>query len=551
MEYTENRSSKKLIIFEITCVLIIIALIGYTYSYFNVSVTNDTTISGRVASLSLTLNVSRVAPSNTNGLIPQLDQYITSAVIGRNGSCIDDNNNNVCQVYQIKVKNTSSVSLYANGTVTLDNKNNPNLKWAQISGTTSPTLVSSVNTPSTVKLVEDELFTANQEKIYYIVVWISETGEAQYDTGSFTGTVTFEDNNLSPAEETLVKLGLDEEVNNTKLSTFTTTSKIDGTTGIYEAEDDLGTSYYFRGNVTNNYVKFGKNSSNQNMYWRIIRINGDGSIRLIYDGTQVYANNATTKDNIVGTSSYNTVFRDNSFVGYMNGTTDGTNFPSGGTNSTSYNEAHTNRTNSTIKTYLDNWYKTNIVDTGYSTSVVDAIYCNDRTRVTDETLNTLLRATGEGFGQYVTTYSLYNRMSLSSEGMPESFSPTLLCEREEDKFTVSEELGNGDLTYPVGLITVDEMVYGGLYLYLGDSSIRNDESYLFEAGNYYWSMSPVAFSSGDGGSAGVVAGDEGVLQGGRVLVSDGGVRPVISISPYAIKARNNGSYVVFSDELPQ
>ena len=169
MDYqVENKSSKKLIIFEIVCVLIMIALIGYTYSYFNVSVTNDTTISGRVASLSLTLNVSRVAPSNTNGLIPQLDQYITSAVIGRNGSCVDDNNNNVCQVYQIKVRNTSSVSLYANGTVALNANNNPNLKWAQISGTTSPTLVSGVNTPSTVKLVEDELFTANQEKIYYI-----------------------------------------------------------------------------------------------------------------------------------------------------------------------------------------------------------------------------------------------------------------------------------------------------------------------------------------------------------------------------------------------
>jgi len=42
-----------------------------------------------------------------------------------------------------------------------------------------------------------------------------------------------------------------------------------------EAEDDYGISHYFRGNVTNNYVNF------NNMCWRIVRIQGDGSIKLI------------------------------------------------------------------------------------------------------------------------------------------------------------------------------------------------------------------------------------------------------------------------------
>ena len=48
--------------------------------------------------------------------------------------------------------------------------------------------------------------------------------------------------------------------------------------GLYKAEDDDGGSFYFRGNVSNNWVEFG------GFYWRIVRINGDGSIRLLYSG---------------------------------------------------------------------------------------------------------------------------------------------------------------------------------------------------------------------------------------------------------------------------
>ena len=105
--------SKWLIIFEIFCILIIIGIIGYTYSFFTATVTDSVTIRGEAASLNLSLTVTKLAPNNTKGLIPQLDDYITSAVIGRNGSCIDDNNNNVCQVYKITLKNNSAVTSIA------------------------------------------------------------------------------------------------------------------------------------------------------------------------------------------------------------------------------------------------------------------------------------------------------------------------------------------------------------------------------------------------------------------------------------------------------
>ena len=185
--------TKWLIIIEIFCVLIIIGIIGYTYSFFTATVTDSVTIRGEAASLNLTLTVTKISPNNTKGLIPQLDDYITSAVIGRNGSCIDDNNNNVCQVYKITLKNNSAVTVYVNGTLTLNAKNNPNLKWAMISGTTNPTLTSTINTHTFVTLTENELYNANQQKDYYIVLWISETGGLQTDNGIFNGVVKFED----------------------------------------------------------------------------------------------------------------------------------------------------------------------------------------------------------------------------------------------------------------------------------------------------------------------------------------------------------------------
>ena len=77
-------NSRKLIIFEIICVLAIIGIIGiigYTYSFFNVTVSNSSVIYGEAASVNLSLTVTKVSPSDTKGLISQLDNYITSAVI--------------------------------------------------------------------------------------------------------------------------------------------------------------------------------------------------------------------------------------------------------------------------------------------------------------------------------------------------------------------------------------------------------------------------------------------------------------------------------------
>ena len=226
--------------------------------------------------------------------------------------------------------------------------------------------------------------------------------------------------------------------------------------GIYAVEDDLGTSYYFRGAVENNYVKFA------GFYWRIIRINGDGTIRMIYDGTSAHSNGESSTDRQVSTTAFNTNFDDNAYVGYMYGT------PS----SSTYEETHVNTNNSTIKTANDNWYKTNIVDAGYSQYVADAIYCNDRSL-----------SSGTGIGTTATYYMAYNRLYTNKI-------PSLKCPQNNDKFTISSSLGNGNLTYPVGLLTPDEVVYAG-----GKYDTSNSSYYLY-SGKQYWTISPSRFYYG-------------------------------------------------------
>ena len=223
--------------------------------------------------------------------------------------------------------------------------------------------------------------------------------------------------------------------------------------GIYSAQDDYGTSYYFRGAVENNYVKFA------GFYWRIIRANGDGSLRLIYDGTSAHANGESSIDRHTGTSVYNNNCDDNTYVGYMYGSP----------RASSYNSTHSNTNNSAIKTAVDKWYKTNIADKGYGNYIADVIYCNDRSLYS-----------GGGYAKQTTYYNTYNRLEINKN-------PVLTCSQKNDRFTVNDtSKGNGALTYPVGLITADEgSLAGGVF----DAAIINTKYYLY-TGQFYWTMSP-------------------------------------------------------------
>ena len=325
----------------------------------------------------------------------------------------------------------------------------------------------------------------------------------------------------------------------------------DGTNGIYVAEDDLGKSYYFRGDVDNNYVKFGtysqdlyygKDSNSKyvtgtscdsipteckklastgdSMYWRIIRINGDGSVRMIYAGTEAYANGSTEQPTShIGYSAYNTNYNDNAYVGYMYGTA----------GSSTYEETHKNTNNSTIKTFIDNWYKTNL--SNYASYLQDAIYCNDRTIIPVASFLEYT-PTGNGTGTLETAYSDLTRNTINNPR-----TPSLKCTNVNDRFTVSTENGNGALTYPIGLITTDETVLsgGGIVDFSDADNIKfvsNPTFYLYTGDYWFWTMTPMAFMDGFAFVDSVV---DGFVSPGFAVDSDGGgVRVVVSLKSDAI-----------------
>ena len=385
----------------------------------------------------------------------------------------------------------------------------------------------SIASTGTINILNKQLSNSTQNK--YLIVFYIDGSKIGNDVvgASFAGNISADahQGKLDFAKETLNYLN---SLNSTitlanDTPDFTKVSgnnggKGDGTKGIYKAEDDLGNSYYFRGTVDNNYVKFA------NFYWRIIRINGDGTIRMIYAGTSAHANGESETDSYISKSAYNSSYDDNTYVGYMIGST----------GATTYASAHSNTNNSTIKGVIDTWYKTNIEDKGYSSYVADAIYCNDRSIANDSATNTILTKvnsswtnTGLGYGTNVTAYGGFKRNWVDR-------TPSLKCPNNNDKFTKSSTLGNGKLTYPVALITSDEIAYAGgsAYDYATSSYIVNTEFYLHTPSYYYWTLTPWAFA---GGHSGVFNWDtSGRLGRGYVNYADFAARPSISLNSGAI-----------------
>ena len=251
---------------------------------------------------------------------------------------------------------------------------------------------------------------------------------------------------------------------------FTQTLESDTTGMIYEAEDNEGTTYYYAGAPTDNWVKFGKwsedtpdmyflNSAHEefytleecqeisdscrlisragkDMYWRIVRINGNGSLRLIYAGTTpVHLND----DSFIGVSAFNNQEDDNAYVGYMYGTP----------GSSTYEETHANINDSTIKTFIDEWYEKNMLP--YNSKIdTETGFCADR-RISSRETNPQA-----GIGQTINHYYTSDIISYLLDD------PSLKCANTNDYFTVSaSSIGNKALTYPVALINIIEAVYAG------------------------------------------------------------------------------------------
>lgn len=201
-------------------------------------------------------------------------------------------------------------------------------------------------------------------------------------------------------------------------------------TGLYHTNGEFDrTTYFFRGNVTNNYVSFADKT------WRIVRINEDGSVKLVladYSGTSLYNSSHESKE----------------FVGYQYSLID--------------NEQTVGHS-STIKSTLEAWYNTNIGNT-YDAYIGDNFFCNDRSILSETTS--------------LITYNTYDRYNNST--------PSYKCYNHFDRLTVDDLHGDTVLEKKIGLLTVDELIYAGEY----KSANPYTSSTYLKTTSPFWTMSP-------------------------------------------------------------
>ena len=248
----------------------------------------------------------------------------------------------------------------------------------------------------------------------------------------------------------------------------------DGNDVYYEALDDDGLSQYFAGVVDNNWVRFA------GYYWRIVRINGDGTIRIIYNGPTTDQTGETTQ---IGVSAFNNLANDNAYVGYMYGTP----------GSSTYEETHANINDSTIKTVVDNWYETNIANNSNFVNKIDvnAGFCNDRSIKNNEDNLSWSMDTKKGYGLNYTAYNGFSKFGYE-DSYKDIFEPTLYCpNKNHDLFTSKTSIkGNKKLTYPIGLITADEIVYAGAFG-------SQESNYYLNNNLVFWTMTADRFYKND------------------------------------------------------
>ena len=269
--------------------------------------------------------------------------------------------------------------------------------------------------------------------------------------------------------------------------------------------------YYFAGNAQNNWVKFG------GFYWRIIRTNHDGSIRLLYAGTS-----PDTTSGYIGTSAFNTEYNSPKYVGYMYGNSD-----------TTLEEARTNTNDSTIKAYMDNWYINNLTSyTKYLSK--DAVYCNDRQLDNGQSWTYATSPTSQIFYMTYTT-----RLNWDGDGA--NAQPTYNCTNSKDAFSGSNT--EAKLTYPISLMTADEIVYAGgkannnvaAWYYLNSVGFSITDSI------WWWLLSPM-YWNGYGSLQWSVHGSDGQGRAaGRNVYDPCAIRPVISLKGNLIWKSGDGS----------
>ena len=496
-----QKKQKKIMIYVM--IISFICVVGISYAFFNVGLSSETSTTVRADAGTMNIVYDGGANINLSGIYPRDEVWATKNIT-------------------VTGNNTTDAEMYYKLTLVVDSntfKTDDQLQYELVSTNTStngeviPSISKTDITGLSIDLDKGYFAKANNAKhTYQLKIYYPKKATTQNSNqgAEFSAHVEIESTKAPKTNGVLSELVLYNNEVKVPVTTPGTTVSIASEALLSSTEDNYGTSYYFRGNVKNNYLEFA------NKCWRIVRINGDGTVKLILhnDNTTLDANPCAAANNSTTaafahyngskyTSAFNPSDKDNAYVGFMYGTI----------GASDYASTHANTNKSIILTNLETWYSNNLVL--FEDKIADTVWCNDKTNIIDTTYNpfNFINVTGLGYARNITLYGAIKRL-ISASGSAGGTGPSLKCNK-----------GLSEITTKIGLITADELAFAG-YAF----NLKNTTSYLQENATVgLWSsMSPVDFA-GNGARVWYVAGSSGEFSINGHADSSFGVRPLISL----------------------
>ena len=495
-----KKKQKRVMIYVM--IVSLICIVGVSYAFFTAGMSSETSTTVRADAGTMKITYSGGANINLAGIYPKDDVWATKTIT-------------------VTGNNTTDAEMYYKLTLVVDSntfKTDDPLQYELVSTNTStngeviPTISKTDLTENSIELGSGKFAKANNAKHTYLLkIYYPKKATSQNANQGAAFSAHVEITSAkAPTVSTLAQTILAKNEVKAPITTPGAAVSTASEALLASTEDDYGTSYYFRGAVTNNYVEFA------NKCWRIVRVSGDGSVKLILhnDNKTGVANPCDAANNSASAafarysgetykSAFNTNYNDNAYVGFKYGTV----------GASGYDATHANTNKSTILTNLEAWYEKNNLK-NYEKVIADTVWCNDKTNVTDTTFNpyNYSNVNGLGYAKNVTYYGATQRL-VGTSGSAGGTGPSLKCNGELSK-----------INSKVGLITADELAFAG-YAY----NIGNTTTYLQEnaTNTYWWSLSPSYFNGGYA-RVWIVGGSSGYFVNNLV---DGtvGVRPSISL----------------------
>ena len=483
-------------------IFVAIIFIGATYAFFTAGMSSETSTTVRADAGTMKITYSGGANINLAGIYPKDDVWATKTIT-------------------VTGNNTTDAEMYYKLTLVVNSntfKTDDPLQYELVSTNTStngeviPTISKTDLTENSIELGSGKFAKANNAKHTYLlkIYYPKKATSQNANQGAAFNAHVEITSAKAPTVSNLAETILAKNEVKTPITTPGAAISTADEALLASAEDDYGTSYYFRGAVTNNYVEFA------NKCWRIVRVGGDGSVKLILHNDNIagVANPCDAANNSAsaafarysGTtykSAFNTSVNDNAYVGFKYGTP----------GSSTYAATHANTNKSTILTNLETWYNNNL--TAYESVIDNSVWCNDKTNVTDTSYDPWrMTPNGLGYAKNVTYYGATQRL-ISTSGSAGGTGPSLKCNGELSK-----------INSKIGLITADELAFAGYA-----AGLQNSTTYLQEnaTDTYWWSLSPDGFD-GVGAYVWRVDGGNSNFVSSNVNIAVG-VRPSISLKP--------------------